>query len=83
MLLCFNPDVTKQEQSLPPHWGATSKHHLAFEAPKAQYETWKAHLAAAGVPITCEYNWGRGHESFYFEDPDGHVLEVVQPGLWE
>jgi len=27
-------------------------------------------------------DWGGGH-SIYFRDPDGHLLELATPGLWE
>ena len=27
--------------------------------------------------------WPRGGVSVYFRDPDGHLLELATPGLWE
>jgi len=32
VLLCFNPETTKKEERLPPHFG-TGQLHFAFEAP--------------------------------------------------
>jgi catechol 2,3-dioxygenase-like lactoylglutathione lyase family enzyme len=29
-----------------------------------------------------EMTWPAGGRSIYFEDPDGHVLELATPGLW-
>ena len=30
-----------------------------------------------------EETWRAGVKSFYFHDPDGHVLEVVPKGMWD
>jgi catechol 2,3-dioxygenase-like lactoylglutathione lyase family enzyme len=66
---------------LPGHDGA-GKLHLAFAIPAESYEAWRDHLCAAGVRQRGEMHWSGGGRSFYFEDPDGHVLEVATPGLW-
>lgn len=81
VLLIFHPAATQAEETLPPHYAA-GKQHLAFECRPGEYQAWKDRLQAAGVAITHEQSWGGGRESFYFEDPAGHVLEVVQPGIW-
>jgi catechol 2,3-dioxygenase-like lactoylglutathione lyase family enzyme len=82
VLLCFIASVTKNEQVLPPHF-AEGKQHIAFEVPASDYQSWKSHLTDNGVVITHEQQWKEGVASFYFEDPDGHVIEIVPPGLWE
>jgi catechol 2,3-dioxygenase-like lactoylglutathione lyase family enzyme len=56
--------------------------HMAFAIAEDSYDEWHRHLAAAGVKIRGEMNWQRGGRSLYFEDPDGHVLELATPGLW-
>jgi catechol 2,3-dioxygenase-like lactoylglutathione lyase family enzyme len=56
--------------------------HFAFAIAADAYEAWKAHLEAAGVPITSEVTWAKGGRSLYFEDPDGNVLEMATQGLW-
>lgn len=81
VLLCFLPDVTKGDTRLPPHYGS-GKLHLAFECSSEDYEAWKAKLVDAGILIIHEAKWGIDYRSFYFHDPDGHVLEVVMPGMW-
>lgn len=82
VLLCFIPEVTAQDTSLPPHYGS-GKLHLAFECSEANYKAWKAKVAEAEIPITHSQKWGgERYESFYFEDPDGHVLEIVPEGMW-
>ena len=56
--------------------------HMAFAIPRGSYEEWRAHLRAAGVRERGEMRWKAGGQSYYFEDPDGHVLEVATPGIW-
>lgn len=66
---------------IPPHDG-TGPHHIAFAIAASDYEPWKARLAARGVAIESEARWERGGRSVYFRDPDGHLLELVTPGIW-
>lgn len=56
--------------------------HLAFAIPADAYEQWKERLAALGIPVRSEVNWQRGGRSLYFDDPEGHVLELATPGVW-
>ena len=56
--------------------------HMAFAIAEDSYDEWHRHLADVGVKIRGEMNWQRGGRSLYFEDPDGHVLELATPGLW-
>lgn len=82
VLLCFIAEATRKEQTLPPHF-ADGKQHIALEVTLASYDAAKRKLEAAGIRITHEQSWKAGLKSFYFEDPDGHVLEIVPPGIWE
>ncbi|EMR02918.1 VOC family protein [Cesiribacter andamanensis] len=82
VLLCFIAEASRKSGQLPPHW-AKGKQHIAFEVAAPDYEACKARLAGLGIAITHEEEWPNGLRSFYFEDPDGHVLEVVPAGLWE
>jgi catechol 2,3-dioxygenase-like lactoylglutathione lyase family enzyme len=82
VLLCFIPEVTRKEQNLPPHF-AKGKQHIAFEVPLEQYAAWKEKLHKLGIPITHEQDWGKNRTSIYFEDPFGHVLEILPPGIWD
>ncbi len=81
VLLIFDPEATEQEVSLPPHF-AWGKQHLAFECEPGSYQAWKDRLQEAGIALIHEQVWPQGRLSFYFEDPAGHVLEIVQPGVW-
>lgn len=83
VLLCFLPEVTRQEKSLPPHW-AEGPQHLAFEVSASAYESVKKEAQQKGIKITHTQDWGAGkYESFYFSDPSNNVLEIVQEGMWD
>lgn len=68
--------------SIPPHDGR-GKLHLAFAISKDDAGTWRERLQALGVPILSEVSFPNGGRSIYFHDPDGHVLELVTPGVWD
>lgn len=82
VLLCFIAEVSEKGGTLPAHFGK-GQLHLAFEVEKEQYEPWKEKVKSAGIPLEQEYDWGRGFLSFYFRDPDEHLLEIVMEGMWE
>ena len=81
VLLCFIPETTKNEEKLPPHF-AYGKQHMAFGIEKDEYAYWKSKIQEAGIPIICERQWQHGLYSFYFEDPEGHVLEIIPNEVW-
>ncbi len=56
--------------------------HMAFAIVAETYDDWVEHLKASGTKLRGEMRWDRGGRSVYFEDPDGHVLELATPGLW-
>ncbi len=82
VLLVFDPDFSKNQNSLPPHW-STGAYHFAFEVDREEYQAWKEKISAEGIEITYEHKWSEEQLSFYFNDPDGHVLEIVMTGLWD
>ena len=82
VLLCFKADVTREEASLPVHFGE-GQLHLAFEVPKKDYEKVKKWIQSKGIEIEHEQHWHNDYRSFYFRDPDGHSLEIVPQGLWD
>jgi catechol 2,3-dioxygenase-like lactoylglutathione lyase family enzyme len=83
VLLLFNPEDSKQKTSPPPHFGK-GKQHFAFEVALADYEETKLEIKSKGVIIMDKVIWKSGKESFYFEDPEGNVLEIIpDEGIWD
>ncbi len=74
-------DVATPGGTIPGHDG-NGPLHMAFAIEAAEYDGWVAHLQAVGVAVTQEVTWPKGGRSLYFEDLDGHVLELATPGLW-
>jgi catechol 2,3-dioxygenase-like lactoylglutathione lyase family enzyme len=66
---------------IPGHDGAGPL-HMCFKIAEADYEEWRGHLRKNDVEELSEVTWPRGGRSYYFKDPDGHVLELATPGLW-
>lgn len=66
---------------IPPHDGR-GPHHLGLAIAAADYDAWRERLPARGIAIESEARWERGGRSLYFRDPDGHLLELVTPGIW-
>ena len=82
VLLCFNPDDSKTKSSPPPHYGG-GKQHFAFEVEENDYQKSKEWIQSKGISISETVIWKSGTESFYFEDPEGNVLEIVPDrGIW-
>lgn len=67
--------------TIPPHDGFGSL-HAAFAVDVAELPAWESHLTAHGVVILSRVSWPRGGKSIYFRDPDGHLLELLTPGVW-
>lgn len=67
--------------TIPPHDGAGPL-HAAFAVDTAELAAWESHLNAHGVDIISRVSWPKGGKSIYFRDPDGHVLELLTPGVW-
>lgn len=74
-------DMTDARGVVPGHDGRGPV-HMAFAISADSYDCWRERLTAADVTLRGEVAWERGGRSLYFEDPDGHVLELATPGLW-
>ncbi|MBL7844049.1 MAG: VOC family protein [Cyclobacteriaceae bacterium] len=82
VLLIFNPEDSKTKTTPPAHFGG-GKQHFAFEVEGREYEKAKIWITAKGITIIDEVTWQGGSKSFYFEDPEGNVLEIVpDKGVW-
>ncbi|MCZ6794410.1 MAG: glyoxalase, partial [Planctomycetota bacterium] len=66
---------------IPPHDGS-GRLHLAFAVDPAELPAWETWLEENQVVIESRVQWERGSQSLYFRDPDGHLVELVTPGLW-
>lgn len=66
---------------IPPHDGR-GPHHLGLAVTAEAYGAWLARLRERGIATEGEARWERGGRSVYFRDPDGHLLELVTPGIW-
>jgi catechol 2,3-dioxygenase-like lactoylglutathione lyase family enzyme len=75
-------DLHEARGTIPGHDGSGHL-HVAFAIAADSVDSWRQRLAELGVKITGEYRWPRGGLSLYFADPDGHVLELATPGLWQ
>jgi catechol-2,3-dioxygenase len=56
--------------------------HIAFGIARSELAAWESWLAEQGIAIEFRKTWKYGGEALYFRDPDGHLLEVVTPGVW-
>jgi catechol 2,3-dioxygenase-like lactoylglutathione lyase family enzyme len=56
--------------------------HVAFGISRSELPAWEAWLSQQGIAIELRKTWKYGGEALYFRDPDGHLLEVVTPGVW-
>jgi catechol 2,3-dioxygenase-like lactoylglutathione lyase family enzyme len=82
VLLCFVADKTLHEKELPPH-GAAGSVHFAFEVPRQDYVAALQTIKDAKITILHEHVWKDELRSFYFHDPDGNLVEIIEEGLWE
>ncbi|MFH2132269.1 MAG: VOC family protein [bacterium] len=88
MLLIFNPDTTRHQQSrvngsLVPSHGTTGPGHMAFKVPRAEIKLWREWLIQQDVAIESEVDWPSGGQSLYFRDPADNSLELASPGIWK
>jgi catechol 2,3-dioxygenase-like lactoylglutathione lyase family enzyme len=67
---------------VPPH-DAHGRMHVCFAIPRDALDAWEAHLAAMQVAIESRVHAERGATCLYLRDPDGHLVELATPGLWE
>ena len=56
--------------------------HLGFSIASGSLGAWEETLSRHGVPLESRVTWPAGGTSLYFRDPDGHLLELLTPGVW-
>ena len=75
------PKQAPQGGTIPPH-DARGRIHVAFAIAEDEREAWEARLREFGIEVESRV-WGpRGGMSIYFRDPDGHLVELLTPGIW-
>lgn len=67
--------------SIPPHDGSGPL-HIGFAVDAAALAGWEETLKRHAVVIESRMEWDRGGFSLYFRDPDGHLVELISPGVW-
>ena len=67
---------------LPPHDGEGTS-HVAFAIRERDLQGWERWLREQDVEVESKVEWEEGGRSLYFRDPDGHLLELMTPGVWE
>jgi catechol 2,3-dioxygenase-like lactoylglutathione lyase family enzyme len=86
VLLLFGPGTEASDLELPfgriPRHGASGSSHIGFSIPTESLEDWRKHLDQLGISIESSFTWPLGGVSIYFRDPDGHLLELLSPGVW-
>src|SRR5206468_12476305 len=68
--------------ALPQHRGRGPA-HVAFGISKETVHPWRQRLAKHDVDLLSDISWETGARSLYFRDPDGHLIELATPGIWE
>jgi len=83
LLLLFERESLAERDSPMAAHGSEGPGHICLLATgEGEYTAWRERLAAAGVEITYEHEWGGGERSFYFDDPVGNLLEIADGDLW-
>lgn len=86
VLLVFARGQTAEDSMTPggvvPGHDGSGRLHFALAISADAYQPWRERLTELGVAIRSEVTWPRGARSLYFDDPDGHVVELATPGLW-
>lgn len=67
---------------IPPHDG-NGPVHLAFSMQPSAIESWEKRLTELAIAIEGRVNWPEGGTSFYFRDPDQHLVELITPRQWK
>jgi catechol 2,3-dioxygenase-like lactoylglutathione lyase family enzyme len=87
ILLLFLVGSSDQPNPVPggviPAHDAKGRMHLAFAIPESEREAWEAKLRQEGVTVESTVTAQYGGTSLYFRDPDGHLIELATPGVWD
>ncbi len=86
VLILFSQEEVSAPVHLPfgtiPAHGSRGASHLGFRIPADSLDDWLKRLGEKGITIESSLTWPLGGTSIYFRDPDGHLLELLTPGVW-
>ena len=86
ILLLFKHGASSEPVNMPggllPGHDGSGTSHFAFAIQESDLEGWEHWLREQDVEIESEVQWEEGGRSLYFRDLDGHLLELVTPGVW-
>lgn len=68
--------------TIPAHDGS-GRLHLALAVAASDLDRWESYLTSRSIHVESRVEWSRGGSSIFFRDPDGHLLELAAPGVWE
>ena len=87
VLLLFRVGASDRDNPVPggvvPAHDARGRMHVCFAIPAASLDAWERHLATLDVAVESRVHAERGATCLYVRDPDGHLVELATPGLWE
>jgi catechol 2,3-dioxygenase-like lactoylglutathione lyase family enzyme len=87
VLLLFERGASDQPNpvpggTVPPHDGS-GRLHVAFAIPADSLGAWERWLVSQAITVESRVRPPLGGTSLYLRDPDGHLVELATPGLWE
>jgi catechol 2,3-dioxygenase-like lactoylglutathione lyase family enzyme len=74
--------VVTSAGTIPSHDGSGPL-HIGLAIGEEDLDAWERHLSMNGITLEGRTTWSKGGTSIYFRDPDGHLLELATPGLWQ
>jgi len=83
LVLIFDPERSSAPGRFVPAHGATGAGHVAFMVGEGTLDAAQHALEERGVEIEREITWPLGGRSFYFRDPAGNSVELVEGEIWE
>ena len=81
VVLLFNPEATRDGETLPPH-GTDGAGHVAFAVETGRLGAWRRHFDRHGIAVEHEEDWGNGRRSLYVRDPADNSVELASADLW-
>jgi catechol 2,3-dioxygenase-like lactoylglutathione lyase family enzyme len=87
VLLLFLKGASNQPNPAPtggiiPAHDASGRMHVGFAISADELDAWERRLTEHAVAIESRLTGPRGGTSLYFRDPDGHLVELLTPGIW-